>query len=391
MPDIPTYPGVFIEEVPGGGRTLTGVPTSITAFVGRTRQGPTHEPIAIHGFTDFERLFGGLHVEDPMSYAVRDYYLNGGNQAIIIRTESTELIGDLNDKTGLFALEKADLFNLLCIPPYTRNGDTPAEVYRAALTYCVKRRAMLIVDPPGAWSANKETAATQARDGLAQLGLTGTAARNAALYFPRVQMSDPLREGLLDTFVPCGAIAGMIARTDSQRGVWKSPAGMHAVLNGVIAPEVNLTDRENGMLNPLGINCLRSFPGTGCVVWGSRTLSSADRLSDEYQYIPVRRLALYIEESLYRGLQWVVFEPNNEPLRARIRLSIENFMQDLFRLGAFLGHTPQEAYFVKCDQETTTQHDIDQAIVNVLIGFAPLKPAEFVIIKIQLTAGQTQI
>jgi phage tail sheath protein FI len=165
---------------------------------------------------------------------------------------------------------------------------------------------------------------------------------------------------------------------------------LDASLNGISALDVNLTDEENGLLNPLGINCLRSFPVTGRVIWGARTLRGADQLSDEYKYIPVRRLVLYIEESLYRGTQWVVFEPNDEPLWSQIRLNVGSFMHTLFRQGAFQGKSPNEAYFVKCDKETTTQDDINKGIVNIVVGFAPLKPAEFVVIKIQQMAGQIQ-
>ena len=249
---------------------------------------------------------------------------------------------------------------------------------------------MLIVDSPARWSANKETAAANALDpslGLASLNLTGEEARNAALFFPRVIQSDPKRDGQLDTFVPCGIIAGVMARTDATRGVWKAPAGLDAALNGIVGLEVNLNDGENGMLNPLGINCLRFFPVSGRVIWGARTLRGADQLADEYKYIPVRRTALYIEESLYRGLQWVVFEPNDEPLWAQIRLNVGAFMHNLFRQGAFQGQTPKDAYFVKCDKETTTQNDINLGIVNIVVGFAPLKPAEFVVIKLQQMAG----
>ena len=173
--------------------------------------------------------------------------------------------------------------------------------------------------------------------------------------------------------------------------MWKAPAGIEASLVGVPQLEVNLTDAENGELNPLGINCLRAFPVAGRVVWGSRTLRGADQLADEWKYVPVRRTALFIEESLYRGTQWVVFEPNDEPLWAQIRLNVGAFMHNLFRQGAFQGSTPRDAYLVKCDNETTTQNDINLGIVNILVGFAPLKPAEFVIIKIQQMAGQIEV
>ena len=212
------------------------------------------------------------------------------------------------------------------------------------MAYCATRRAMLLVDPLAAWGQVKETAAAKASDpstGVASLGLTGEAARNAAIFFPRVIKSDPQLNGQPDVFAPCGVVAGIIARTDGTRGVWKAPAGLDAALNGVQGLQVNLTDGENGVLNPLGINCLRSFPVSGRVVWGSRTLRGADLLADEYKYMPVRRLALFIEESLYRGTQWVVFEPNDEPLWAQIRLNVGAFMQNLFRQGAFQGSTPR--------------------------------------------------
>jgi phage tail sheath protein FI len=294
-------------------------------------------------------------------------------------------------KTGLAALEKADLFNLLCIPPEVRNEDTLPAIYQLALPLCVKRRAMLIVDSPFAWGANSETAADNAKNGLGGLGLAGTDARNAAIYFPRVIQADPLREGQSDTFVPCGIIAGIMAKTDVQRGVWKAPAGIDAGLSGIQGLQVDLSNDENGVLNPLGINCLRNFPPVyGRVVWGARTLRGADQLADEYKYLPVRRMVLFLEESLYRGTQWVVFEPNDEPLWSQIRLNIGAFMNGLFRQGAFQGKSPKDAYFVKCDSETTTQYDIDRGIVNIIVGFAPLKPAEFVILKFQQMTKQAE-
>jgi uncharacterized protein len=529
MPVTPTYPGVYIEEIPSGVRTITGVATSITAFLGRAVFGPINEPTTVNSFADFERAFGGLSLDYPMSYAVRDFYQNGGSQAIIVRlfkdedgdfldagfstfrldggalvlnasspgawakklrvkldsagitqevadryglqeadlfnlsvyqigaggvdgpllerhvnltvditgkatprrydrvlakessrirngttpipaakpadssangangndsdplTVPLDFIGSDVNKTGLNALLKTDLFNILCIPPDTRDGDVPGAVFTTAMQFCAEHRAMLIVDSPAAWGANKETAAQTAKMAFAASALVNAFSRNAALYFPRVIESDPLREDQLDTFVPCGIVAGVWARTDLQRGVWKAPAGLDAAMNGIQGLQVNLNDSENGMLNPLGINCLRAFPVNGRVVWGARTLRGADQLADEYKYIPVRRLALFIEESLYRGTQWVVFEPNDEPLWAQIRLNVGSFMHNLFRQGAFQGRTPREAYLVKCDKETTTQNDINLGIVNIIVGFAPLKPAEFVIIKIQQLAGQIEV
>ena len=291
--------------------------------------------------------------------------------------------GKQNAKTGLYALLKADLFNILCIPPYLASGDVDNNsLVAAAAQFCEQRRAMLLVDPPTSW-----TSKDAAKNGLPGLG---TDSKNAAVFFPRLRQPDPARDGQTGDFVPCGAVAGIFARTDTSRGVWKAPAGLDATLVGVPELSVPLTDPENGELNPLGVNCLRTMPAAGRVVWGARTRQGDDRLASEWKYVPVRRTALFIEESLYRGTQWVVFEPNDEPLWAQIRLNLGAFMQNLFRQGAFQGTTPQEAYFVKCDKETTTQNDINLGVVNIVVGFAPLKPAEFVVISIQQIAGQIQ-
>jgi len=522
MPIMPTYPGVYIEEIPSGVRTIVGVATSITAFIGRTLRGNVNDPVRIQSFADFERKFGGLWVESTMSYAVHHYFLNGGTDAIIVRVQNAatkatldlpagtktltleaasegnwgndlqaivdhetkdknssspdenlfnlviqevdsttnqvkatetflnvsrdenasrfitkvleqmsalvRIKGDVPDtrpdasqidsttkkpipkvsnndggdgseikdndisgpgledkKEGIWALKKADLFNLLCIPPLTFKTDIGTGTLSSALKYCKDRRAMLIVDPSSTW--NDVSKVLDPNTGVDKLNLRD---ENAAIFFPRIKMPDPLKENRLEEFVPCGAVAGIFARTDSQRGVWKAPAGIEATLNGVAALSVKMTDGENGQLNPVGVNCMRTFPIVGHVVWGARTLEGADQLASDWKYIPVRRLALFIEESLYRGTQWVVFEPNDEPLWAQIRLNAGAFMHNLFRQGAFQGKTPRDAYFVKCDKETTTQNDINLGIVNILVGFAPLKPAEFVFIKIQQMAGQIQ-
>jgi phage tail sheath protein FI len=288
--------------------------------------------------------------------------------------------GKENAKTGLYALKKADLFNILCIPPYLATGNVDTALVGTAAAYCEQSRAVLLVDPPTTW-----TDKDKAKAGVSTIG---TSSKNAALFFPRLKQPNPLRGNQIEEFAPSGSVAGIFSRTDTQRGVWKAPAGLEATLVGVPQLSVPLTDPENGELNPLGVNCLRAMPAAGRVVWGARTLQGDDRLASEWKYIPVRRTALFIEESLYRGTQWVVFEPNDEPLWAQIRLNIGAFMQNLFRQGAFQGKTPAEAYFVKCDKETTTQTDINLGIVNIVVGFAPLKPAEFVIIKLQQMAGQ---
>ncbi len=517
MPIALSYPGVYVQEVSGGVHTITGVATSITAFVGRALRGPIDSddvsPVRIFSFAEYERIFGGLWGDSPMSFAVYHYFLNGGSDALIVRVHkgavaaqmpalptaavfaaanpglwgnrlhvrvdydldteitsanpantmfnlrvkdlatgtieaflnvsitathprfvssvlreesrllrgaasfasrptanaavpaggdpfdtatSTALAGGTDGsavaaaqisapglrapKQGVFALERADLFNLLCMPPFAPATNIDKTTWDAAVAYAKERRAMVLVDPPIAWNEAADVTAT---------AITAVASRseNAALFFPGLQMGNPLKENRAERFAPAGAVAGVIARTDAMRGVWKSPAGIDATLNGVIALDVNLTDPENGAINPLGVNCLRSFPNTGPVVWGARTLRGADSLASEWKYLAVRRMALFLEESLYRGTQWVVFEPNDEPLWAQIRLNIGAFMQNLFRQGAFQGTSPRDAYFVKCDRETTTQTDINSGVVNILVGFAPLKPAEFVVLKLQQIAG----
>jgi len=218
----------------------------------------------------------------------------------------------------------------------------------------------------------------------------GFAGKNAAIYFPRVRVPDALQGNTVREMAASGTIAGVYARTDATRGVWKAPAGTDAILrNASVALKLN--DNENGGLNQLGVNVLRSFPVYGDIVWGARTIDGADQKASEWKYVPVRRVTLFIEESLYQGLKWVVFEPNDEPLWSQIRLNVGAFMNGLFRQGAFQGKTAREAYFVKCDRETTTQNDIDRGIVNIVVGFAPLKPAEFVVLKIQQIAGQLQV
>lgn len=520
MPAALSYPGVYIEEVPSGVRTIAGVATSITAMVGRTRRGPLDRPVRLFGFADFERVFGGLWEDSPLSYAALHYFQNGGSDLLVVRVArnaavctaalpregggnlvleaATSVTGEAqadpgvwatqlrvtvdyagaggttlaaplfnltitdtatgakesyfnlstsstsprfvttvlassstlarvasgagaarpqatpagmpvafvdgsvapatadgdavtaaqvvsgasleSNKQGIYALEHADLFNILCLPPYAPDADVQAADLANVLSYVARRRALLLIDPP----APTDTVA-EAQTFANAL----TRSTNAAFYFPRILAPNPLRENRVEAFAPCGAVAGVLARTDASRGIWKTPAGLEATLNGTVGLATRLTDMENGVLNPQGINCLREFPIAGRVVWGGRTLRGADQLASEWKYVAVRRTALFLEESLFRGTQWVVFEPNDEPLWAQIRLNVGAFMHTLFRQGAFQGTSPREAYFVKCDKSTTTQTDIDNGIVNIVVGFAPLKPAEFVVVKLQQIAGQS--
>jgi uncharacterized protein len=535
MPVQTTYPGVYIEELPPTVHTIVGVATSNTAFIDWFPRGPFFTATRITSWLDFVRQFGGLHQGSEASYAIQQYYRNGGQIAWVVRVSSLDansqptatpaslqlagsfvvnaanpgkwaenllqvqvvipqtnpnvfnlrvrlmppkygpttpptlaesyvnlrvdpqdpdygparvnavsnLIqlvvgaaapqlpqptpidpqtklpgwqslaggadGDIPNApgsnwtaTGGTALTQAlepqgdnppaapldrispEIFNIMCIPAAARLGDAAAAaVYQTALTYCRDRRAFLIVDLPADLARSGVTTwldANNLRDPSAC----------AAVYYPATLIVADELASLRDREVaPSGTIAGIYARTDAGRGVWKAPAGIEATLVSARLP-VYLADNEIGEINPEGINAMRAFAGIGSVVWGARTVRGSDQLTDQWKYVPIRRLALLLEESLYEGTKWVVFEPNDEPLWAAIRLNLGAFMHRLFLQGAFQGQTPNDAYFVKCDAQTTTQEDRDLGVVNILVGFAPLKPAEFVVIQIQQIAGAIQ-
>jgi hypothetical protein len=507
-----TFPGVYIQELSSGVHTITGVATSIAAFVGWAPKGPNTEAVLVQSFSDFQRQFGGFDSRSYLGYAVNQFFSNGGQQAFIVRiagadaaaatatvsgltlwatgpgvwanglkivltipsgstttfnlqvqdpstTPATTLETYLNltaasavavidnssqfitfvdpttglppasitlpaagsgtlgsgadealipqpkdgingtgsfetalnlsgtisgtaPLTGIHLLDSVEIFNLLCVP-----GETDEATISTVSEYCNTQRAFYIVDSPRiATVANLGTGPV----GAAVAPLSGNSLDHGAYYFPWVQAPDPLANNSPRLFPPCGFVAGIYAFTDANRGVWKAPAGIDASLTGVTGLQYNLTDAQNGILNPQAINCLRQFRVYGDVVWGARTLQGNDQAGSQWKYVPIRRLALFLESSLYDGTQWVVFEPNDETLWGQIRLNVGSFMQGLFLQGAFQGTTPQQAYFVKCDAENNPQSSIDQGIVYILVGFAPLYPAEFVVIQIQQMAGQLQ-
>ena len=365
---------------------IQGVDTSITAFIGPALQGPVNQPTHVHSELEFRHTFGGLWVESPMSYAVSHFFQNGGRHAIVVRLakdkdgdggalDDSDYLGSSLSRTGLYALKNASVFNLLCIPPKTRSEDIGAPVWGAALDFCKEHRALLIVDPPSEWN---DVAAVKA--GLDPLGLR---VPNAVLYFPRVKMADPLQGYRLETLAPCGIIAGIIASTDENLGVWTAPTGALAALRGVQKLTCELSDSDCGQLESLGVNYLQNLPGTGVVAGAALTLA---RFDPERKYLHVRRLTLYLKESIDRGTRWAHTESNNERLWAGLRKSVDGFMKNLWRRGAFQGETAEQAYFVKCDQSTTTADNIDSGIVNIHVGFAPLHPDEFLVIRIQQRA-----
>ncbi|MBU8540406.1 phage tail sheath C-terminal domain-containing protein [Falsiroseomonas tokyonensis] len=326
------------------------------------------------GDADGLRLADGLAEIGPACHR-----LSGGQDGEMPVPEAA-LLGDAVARTGLHALQALEGFDTLCLP---RAADLPdaamGRVLAAATHLCEARRAMLLVDLPGA-----VTNATQVRDWVA----AHAALRhpNAAAYFPRLLVPDA--QGGARSLAASGAIAGLLARMDAQRGVWKAPAGTEARLHQVSGFDVALTNADSALLNPLGLNVLRVMPGLGPVCWGSRTLMGEDSLGSEFKYLPVRRLALFLERSLRQGLAWTVFETNDARLWQQVRASVEAFLHGLFRQGAFQGATPREAFFARCDATTTTQQDINQGLVQLVVGFAPLRPAEFVVLTLTLRAGQ---
>lgn len=529
MPPALTYPGVYIEEISSGVHTITGVATSIAAFVGYAAQGPTSEAVLVESASEFSALFGGLSnaagVPNYLGYAVNQFFANGGSQAYIIRlvwdgmgttgtltngsavgsatvggslvlyannpgiwsttttvnvtlqpspltgfnlqvvdssgnvlenyvglsvdptnpqyvvtainndsqyitfinpanvgatisapamptatTTGVPLLGGVDGEVlipggnghfetrlganatstppfGIRLLDNVEIFNLLCVP-----GETDYGTIQSLQAYCADNRAFYIVDcPQGATVATLTTAQGPLGTGTGSPAtIVGTGAQNSAYYFPWVLAQDPLMNNRPALFPPCGFVAGVYASTDADRGVWKAPAGIATALTGgVVGLQYTLNDADSGILNPMAINCLREFKNYGDVVWGARTLVGNDAVGSEWKYIPIRRLTLFIESSLYDGTKWVVFEPNDEPLWGQIRLNVGSFMQGLFLQGAFQGSSPQQAYFVKCDADNNPQSAIDQGIVTILVGFAPLYPAEFVVIQIQQMAGQS--
>jgi phage tail sheath protein FI len=283
-------------------------------------------------------------------------------------------------KTGGL-LDKVSVFNIVVIPGITDSG-----VLSAAVAFCEAKRAFLIMDPPSSATIDALTVSPSI-GGSALPGIP--VSTNAALYFPYLASPDPV-SGKSINLPPSGFVAGIFARTDQNRGVWKAPAGLETTINnttGVVAGNV-ITDGQAGVLNTNAIDAIRTFPGQGTVVFGARTSVATNTSFQQWWYVPVRRMALFIEQTLHANLGWAVFEPNDVPLWNAMKASIEGFMLSLFRQGAFQGTTPSQAFLVKCDASTTTQTDIDNGVVNVLVGFAPLKPAEFVILQITQLAGQ---
>jgi uncharacterized protein len=370
------YPGVYIEELPLGVKSIEGVATSTTAFVGAARSGPIDNAVVVRSLVEFDRAFGPVEESDPMRIAVQLFFANGGADAVVVRAggpvmPAAPAIG------GLRALDDIGHVDLLCLPTLWADGPAHASAFvDVASRYCAGRGAILLVDPSPEWRS-----ASDVVTGLASIeSLVASAERGfAAAFFPNLLVATVSGDVACG---PTGAIAGLLARTDRARGVWRAPAGLEATIAGTRGPAVTVGESRAAKLARAGVNTIRQFPGAGTVLWGARLLSGAAGGDAEWQYVNIRRLFIFLEHSIDEGTRWAVFEPNEEPLWASLRQAIGSFLFSLFRQGAFAGVTPDEAFFVKCGLDTMTQADVDAGRLNVLVGFAPLRPSEFVILRI---------
>ena len=358
-------------------RPIEGVGTAVAAFVGLAEAGPIGTPETFDGWGSYEDEYRGRTGSGAMGHQVYDFFENGGRTAVVVRVADA---GIAAVRAALAALEGVDLVNLLLLPAESAGRPDAHAIVAEAVAFCERRRAMLLVDPPPSWTSAATIEAAVA-DGVAVA--VGTASPNAALYVPRLRRADPVTAGATRVDPASGAVAGVIARTDATEGVWSAPAGLDAELRGADGLEVALDDATTRSINAEGVSTLRVFTGHRPVVWGARTLAGADTAASEWKYVPVRRTALFLEESIERGLRWTVSEPNDEALWQEVRESVGAFLLDLFRAGAFRGNSPRNAYFVRCDGDTVTQHDLQSGEFTVLIGFAPLKPAEFVVLQLR--------
>lgn len=351
-------------------------PSGVAAFIDRFGTGPVGEAVPITDTSDFIEVFGP--VEDAAAgIAVSQFFENGGERAWVERTDPDPGITLLQALVwALDRLGPAD-YDLLCVPAAATldepdpDGSSPqlAAFAQAATRVCTAQRAVLLLDPPP-WVHDATAMAGWVR-------ANPLTSPNAAVWFPRLRRPPSGTET-----GAAGAVAGLIARTDRERGPWSAPAGLRAGLSGV-RTALDLTQQDVGLLNRLGVNCIMNHRG-GPVSWGARTLAGRDELGSEWKYLPVRRLALHIESSLRQGLHWHVDEDNAPALWARLRAETAGFLDELYRAGAFQGSRRDEAYFVSCDADTITATDLEAGRVHVVVGFSPLRPAEFQVLDIEL-------
>jgi uncharacterized protein len=347
---VPEYihPGLFVEEVPLGGTSIEGVSTSTAGFLGATAIGPAESPVLVASVAEFERIFGG---ECRLWQSARAFFAQGGTRLFVQR------VVDDDYAAGLRALEQIREIAVVAAPG--------ASIAQALVEHAERMRYRFAVVDSGRGQTVDEV--TALREGIDS--------SYAALYFPWLRVRDPETDAEL-AVPPSGFVAGIYARTDAGRGVFHAPANEPVI--GAIGVETTLRERDVEEVASRGINALRAFGDGDVRVWGARTLSS----DPEWRYVNVRRYFIYLEDSIDRGTQWTVFEPNDEPLWATLRSSISDFLLSEFRRGALAGEKPEEAFFVRCDRSTMTQDDLDAGRLVCVVGVAPLRPAEFVDIRI---------
>jgi len=376
MPQKFSHPGVYIEEVPSGLRSIAGVATSLTAIIGTFPQGPINVAKRIRSWAEFTRVYGGHRTPTLTACCVQQFYENGGAELLVIRIGSGTLRTMRPVLKGLAVLQQEGDAKILCIPQTHELTDRDAaRVFRAAVRLTEQLDAMYLLDPPQKQA--KRSTATSLQRWIARQRTNRHP--NVAIYGPRVRVRPNAKASQTKLIPGSGTMAGVLTRTDRLRGVWKAPAGIQAQLKKVYGLERQFTNQDLGMLTPWGINSFRTLSANRIVSWGARTTA----LQPEWQYVPIRRLALFLKASIHRGTQWVVFEPNDEPLWARVRNTIQSFMMQQFRKGALAGTKPSQAFFVKCGRDTITARDQQRGIIKITVGFAPLKPAEFVMLNFQ--------
>ena len=353
-------------EITPAVETIDSLATDVAGFIGSSASGKFYQPTRILNSAQFTEAFGTFSPSTQLPLAVHVFFLNGGRQAWVVRIPNRPTAA--NWGRALRAFDAIDSLNVLVL-----SGLAAPAVMRDAIKYCEKRRVFVVLDPP-----KNAASPAEVLDWANAAKLPPSP--NAAIYYPWIRIADPSQGGAPRSLGPGGAVAGVYARTDLSRGVWKAPAGTEAVIAGIAGLERAITNTDSDELNRQAINSLRSFPDPVCV-WGGRTLAARDQAASQFKYVPIRRTALFLEASIDHGTRWAVFEPNAEPLWARLRLQVNRFLEDLWRAGAFQGVKPQDAWFVKCDRATMTPADIENGILNLEVGFAPIRPAEFVILK----------
>jgi phage tail sheath protein FI len=386
---VPNYltPGVYVEEVPSGTRSIQGVSTTTAAFVGRAPavDRRLHEAVPVNGWAQFVKEFAPPGTPStPLARAVYGYFENGGRRCFIVNIgDSESVVGEARRRQGVAVLEEVSEVAMVAAP-----GFATAAAWDALLTHCEKMRDRIaILDAPE--DVDDVERLTQVSTGPEGKGLHPRISEPGygAFYYPWFSTPDPLGDGkTLVNVPPSGHIAGIYARTDVTRGVHKAPA--NEVVRGALRLVRDVTPEEQGELNQAGVNCIRYFPRGGIRVWGARTVAGVD---SEWRYVNVRRLFNYVEESIALGTNWTVFEPNDPTLWKSIRRDVSAFLLRLWRDGALMGRTPEQAFFVQCDEQTNTQETIDAGQVIANIGLAPVKPAEFIVFRIGQHAGGTEV